>query len=259
MHYEPAIKQALEDEYISSLLRTETYAEPGLTAQCLHQILSQVREWTDAKAGVDGWAIQLHLKNLRRLQGQLQWEKVKLNFCAMFCLTDYPQHALLCRHAICDSCVSRLGSLQAGQEYRYRIKKCSLCSTPSDLEIILKPPTAGLRILSLDGGGVRGVVLLQLLKQLESTMGPDVRIQDFFDLCVGTSAGVSFLLVHSECRHVDTDVCRCARRVGHAPSAVGYRTVYRRLLRLRHSPLQTHREQPLATMPHAALRTLSGR
>lgn len=51
------------------------------------------------------------------------------------------------------------------------------------------------RILSLDGGGIRGVVTLEVLRRLEGELrnargaGPDFRLCDFFDLIGGTSTG----------------------------------------------------------------------
>jgi predicted acylesterase/phospholipase RssA len=51
------------------------------------------------------------------------------------------------------------------------------------------------RILALDGGGIRGLITLGVLKQLESKVaeaqgrGADFRLCDFFDLIGGTSTG----------------------------------------------------------------------
>ena len=49
------------------------------------------------------------------------------------------------------------------------------------------------RILALDGGGVRGVVALAFLKEIERTLaaqaGRPVRLCDHFDLIGGTSTG----------------------------------------------------------------------
>lgn len=48
-------------------------------------------------------------------------------------------------------------------------------------------------ILSIDGGGVRGIIpatILQFLeRQLQEVDGPDVRIADYFDIIAGTSTG----------------------------------------------------------------------
>ncbi len=49
------------------------------------------------------------------------------------------------------------------------------------------------RILTLDGGGIRGLISLQILKRVESIIksrhGSEVRLCDYFDLIVGTSTG----------------------------------------------------------------------
>ncbi|CAA7035827.1 unnamed protein product [Microthlaspi erraticum] len=58
-----------------------------------------------------------------------------------------------------------------------------------------KPPSCGslVTILSLDGGGVRGIitgVILDFLeKQLQELDGEDVRLVDYFDVVAGTSTG----------------------------------------------------------------------
>ncbi|KAG7544773.1 Patatin-like phospholipase domain [Arabidopsis suecica] len=58
-----------------------------------------------------------------------------------------------------------------------------------------KPPSCGslVTILSLDGGGVRGiiagVILAYLEKQLQEIDGENVRLADYFDVIAGTSTG----------------------------------------------------------------------
>lgn len=53
----------------------------------------------------------------------------------------------------------------------------------------LKPPTAGIRILSIDGGGVRGIIPLEILSMLQGIAGSSCPVQDLFDLVYGTSIG----------------------------------------------------------------------
>lgn len=60
----------------------------------------------------------------------------------------------------------------------------------SSLTVTLKPPTAGIRILTIDGGGIRGVVPLEFMRKLQDKVGPDCPIQDLFDLAFGTSSGM---------------------------------------------------------------------
>ena len=52
----------------------------------------------------------------------------------------------------------RFGRRRAAQEYSYLLTTCPLCGTRVvGQHIVLKPPTAGVRILNVDGGGPRGV------------------------------------------------------------------------------------------------------
>ena len=64
-----------------------------------------------------------------------------------------------------------------------------LCDRVCELRVILKPPTAGIRILSVDGGGIRGIVPLEFLSVLQDALGQGCLVQDMFDLAFGTSAG----------------------------------------------------------------------
>ncbi|KAM7259343.1 hypothetical protein ACFE04_015084 [Oxalis oulophora] len=59
----------------------------------------------------------------------------------------------------------------------------------------LQPPTYGnlITVLSIDGGGIRGIIPATILAFLESMLqkldGPEVRIADYFDVIAGTSTG----------------------------------------------------------------------
>ena len=52
-------------------------------------------------------------------------------------------------------------------------------------------PEHELRLLALDGGGVRGLSTLQILKQLMDTIDPESSPKpcDYFDMIGGTSTG----------------------------------------------------------------------
>jgi patatin-like phospholipase/acyl hydrolase len=52
-------------------------------------------------------------------------------------------------------------------------------------------PNQDLRLLALDGGGVRGLSALMILEQLMEAVNPDAPPKpcDFFDMICGTSTG----------------------------------------------------------------------
>jgi patatin-like phospholipase/acyl hydrolase len=67
----------------------------------------------------------------------------------------------------------------------------------------MKPPLAGVRVLSLDGGGVRGILELIVLRYLQDyiavEIGTYVPIIEMFDLVVGTSTGGVIALGLAHC------------------------------------------------------------
>jgi hypothetical protein len=76
-----------------------------------------------------------------------------------------------------------------GFEHQFVVPSCVPCQAPSGLVVKLKPPTAGVRILCIDGGGVRGIIPLSTMGLLQTLAGTDFHVQDLFDLKFGTSAG----------------------------------------------------------------------
>ena len=67
----------------------------------------------------------------------------------------------------------------------------------------MKPPSAGVRVLSLDGGGVRGILELIVLRYLQDyvavELGTYVPVIEMFDLVVGTSTGGIIALGLAHC------------------------------------------------------------
>jgi predicted acylesterase/phospholipase RssA len=109
------------------------------------------------------------------------------------CLIAPPEHALPCGHVLCTPCVQAYGTARG--RYTIDMGYCPLHHDDSDGQfrprwpVVIKPSNAGVRVLSLDGGGVRGIVELMILQEIERSLGPGLPIQAFFDLIVGTSTG----------------------------------------------------------------------
>ena len=51
------------------------------------------------------------------------------------------------------------------------------------------PPTAGVGVLCIDGGGARGVVPLKLMKRIQDCIGLPIPLQTLFKVAFGISSG----------------------------------------------------------------------
>jgi hypothetical protein len=158
-------------------------------------------------AGLDPCSVQLLRRHLarfkrgrraalkdrhRRLLSSFRsvWETYRPKDVCVVCLFRRPEHFLPCRHGYCEVDVRRYGA-NAGQ-YRFAFDSCLLCTSPCKSDFELTPPTRAPRILSLDGGGIRGIAILEDLLILQEALDaylPGMPIQDHFDYCIGSSAG----------------------------------------------------------------------
>lgn len=109
------------------------------------------------------------------------------------CFFGRPEYRLPCGHFICQECVIDFDQKEGTGPHHIAIHRtCVLCAAPTIMQgykIPVRPKLSGLRILSLDGGGVRGIIQTAALQRLESLIGLNLPIGQFFDLIVGTSAG----------------------------------------------------------------------
>jgi patatin-like phospholipase/acyl hydrolase len=99
---------------------------------------------------------------------------------------------LACGHAFCLDCIQELTEL-ANDHYlphRCTVIKCPIHRElePQKFSPRLLPIQSGYRILSLDGGGVKGIALLTMLAAVEKKCF-GIPVIHLFDLVVGTSIG----------------------------------------------------------------------
>ncbi|KAL8902691.1 MAG: hypothetical protein Q9207_004458 [Kuettlingeria erythrocarpa] len=138
-------------------------------------------------------AYKLHQKCMERFfrsyEGISPSKFISLTTCYC-CLMEVQEHPLQCGHVLCTGCVRAYGDQQ--DSHSMLMDYCPLEPTQRFSRpwiIHFKPDYAGVRILTLDGGGMRGILELEILKAIELALGGKIAIQAFFDLIVGTSTG----------------------------------------------------------------------
>lgn len=106
------------------------------------------------------------------------------------CLVNIPLHPLTCGHVLCNNCIRTCGRKAHG---KILLEYCPLHIRTRFFEPLCEvtclSDNVGVRVLSLDGGGMRGIMELEVLRAIEKALGGNIRIQAFFDLVVGTSTG----------------------------------------------------------------------
>jgi hypothetical protein len=112
-------------------------------------------------------------------------------FC---CFMQMPEKVVACGHALCDSCVKIFGVRSRTEKNTYRLWACPICGVDhQEAAFRFVPPTAGIRRLSVDGGGVKGIIPLVFLQHIDALLKPlGLPVQDYFDMVFGTSAGAFF-------------------------------------------------------------------
>lgn len=84
-------------------------------------------------------------------------------------------------------------------------------------------PSPGIRILSIDGGGIRGLVVMELLRKLEKMTNR--KIFDLFDIVCGVSAGANLVCALASEKNVTLDECihlykKTSHTIFHRPSTL---------------------------------------
>lgn len=137
-------------------------------------------------------SVDLH--RLLLFKSSLDWLSLRSDDTCLVCLRRRPQYRLPCGHCICENCVRVFGARNEHDPWLFEVDSCFFCGlTTSGTVVKTLPPTAGIRVLTLDGGGVRGIVTLQFLQLLQDRIGLPYPVQENFDVTVGTSIGKHLL------------------------------------------------------------------
>jgi hypothetical protein len=98
-------------------------------------------------------AFQLHKELVIRRHGDFLRTEPRLasHFVCLCCLFDIPMHSLPCGHTICEECF--VAAAERHSDTVHLLYTCPICLQELEhhCEIAVKPSTAGIRMLSLDG------------------------------------------------------------------------------------------------------------
>jgi hypothetical protein len=118
------------------------------------------------------------------------WLSIRSDNTCLVCIRRTPHYGLPCGHIICENCVRVFGRPRQFDPWTFEVDSCFFCGmSTSGVVVKIHPPTAGVRVLTLDGGGIRGVASLQYLHALQERIGLPYPVQENFDVVYGTSIG----------------------------------------------------------------------
>ena len=127
-----------------------------------------------------GTVVDRHIRGESILDQHM--ELVRINKMAIpgcnCCMLRAPRHRLTCQHRFCRYCLETTA--------HKAITACPLCGGPNEEEVLIIPPTAGIRALVLsDASPVRTVEFLAALRR--KLHG---HLEDYFDMIVASKAGM---------------------------------------------------------------------
>ncbi len=135
-----------------------------------------------------------HFQKMRKFKRY--WAGIFSRGLCLGCLLCCCQIFLPCGHALCETCYRNSTSTETVHgnllttNGSLRCHACPLCWKEfPNFKVTLSPPTASGRILSLDGGGVLGLVTMKLLERLFKEIELDLSFHELFDGIWGSSVG----------------------------------------------------------------------
>jgi hypothetical protein len=176
--FRPSVETAIDQYFVQDSSR-----------KAFHAALARYLDthYKDILAG--HYSTTVHARTLNALQCYLK--DTKTNSTCLSCIVGTCGKVLGCGHAICDTCVRTFAVRSSSKSNTFLLAGCPLCGGENRKPAFrLTPPTAGVRALSLDGGGIKGIIPLMVLQSLENELAfLDVPLHDHFDFVAGTSAG----------------------------------------------------------------------
>jgi hypothetical protein len=171
--------------------KAQLRAAIGGIARDFQYELEQIAQGDEPSIPEERIALDLHIEYINQFFEAVGPASSMVSHATCFCcLMDVPEHPLPCGHVLCTACIKAYGK---SQKETLQVSCCPLHRESTNwakpASIRFKPVGAGVRVLSLDGGGIRGVVQLEVLRSIEQALGGHLPVQCFFDLIVGTGTG----------------------------------------------------------------------
>ncbi|RYP21730.1 hypothetical protein DL765_002086 [Monosporascus sp. GIB2] len=143
------------------------------------------------KCSAEAIAAEIHRKQMSTFLSNVRTADFASHRICLCCLRhSMPEYPMPCGQVLCTACMRTFRGKGSDEDLSKNLTRCPFHSDKGCcLEIDEKPLHAGVRMLCLDGGGIRGVIQLAILRAIEKEFEGSLRIQWFFDLVVGTSAG----------------------------------------------------------------------
>jgi hypothetical protein len=121
------------------------------------------------------------------LSFQSSWNTLRSNVTCFSCIARHPRNVLLCGHGFCDECLMIFTAPETGNTWAFCISKCPLCQTINKTQHRIKPHTAGVRALTIDGGGLE---TLEALVSMEYSLDLPLSTREMFDIVNASDFGM---------------------------------------------------------------------
>ncbi len=148
----------------------------------------------------------------------------KTTFSSRICLACLVKECMVflpCQHGLCERCFRTCaGEKRSDIAVQLGINSCPLCCQTWQKRFgAWFSPRNSYRIMSLDGGGIKGVVAVMSMRRLLEETGLSIPFHAYFDLIVGTSiGGILAMLIGlkklslGECERIITNVAKTVLR-----------------------------------------------
>ncbi|ORX91556.1 hypothetical protein BCR34DRAFT_501395, partial [Clohesyomyces aquaticus] len=130
----------------------------------------------------------IHKQTLKTLQPHFtDFKSHRSCFCCFMCM---PEKVMACGHTLYNTCIRIYSQRSILEQNTYAFSNCLLCGVQGNMIFRLVPPSAGIRVLSLDGGGIQAVVPLVFLSAIKSRLSSfKSLVTNYFNFVGGTLAG----------------------------------------------------------------------